>query len=45
MVRRRWKDLVPSAVQTQSPKTKVSRVVEGDGRLDVDGNRQIRHVI
>jgi hypothetical protein len=24
MVRRRWKDLAPSAVQTQEPKTKVS---------------------
>jgi hypothetical protein len=24
MVRRRWKDLAPSAVQTQEPRTKVS---------------------
>jgi hypothetical protein len=24
MVRRRWKDLAPSAVQTQDPKTEVS---------------------
>jgi hypothetical protein len=25
MLRRRWKDLVPPAVQTQEPKTKVSQ--------------------
>jgi hypothetical protein len=28
MVRRRWKDLAPSAVQTQEPKTKVSPQVK-----------------
>jgi hypothetical protein len=28
MVRRRWKDPVPSAVQTQAPKTKVSPLLK-----------------
>jgi hypothetical protein len=33
-------------VQTQAPKTKVSsRAVEGDGWLDVDRRRRVRHVI
>jgi hypothetical protein len=35
MVRRRWKDPAPSAVQTQEPKTKVS-AVEDDSWLDED---------
>jgi hypothetical protein len=44
MVKRHWKEPAPSAVQTQAPNTKVSPV-EGDGWLEVDGGRRVRHVI
>jgi hypothetical protein len=40
MVRRRWKDPAPSAVQTQAPKTKVSPRLKA-----TDRSRRVRHVI
>jgi hypothetical protein len=45
MVRRRWKEPAPSAVQTQVPNTNGVTAVEGDGWLEVDGSRRVRHVI
>jgi hypothetical protein len=45
MMRRRWKDPVSSAVQTQAPKTKVSPRLKAIVGLDVDGSRRVRHVI
>jgi hypothetical protein len=32
-------------VQTQAPNTKGVATVEGDGWLEVDGSRRVRHVI
>jgi hypothetical protein len=44
MVRRRWKDPTPSAVQTQEPKTKVSpRLNATVGLMKID--RRVRHMI
>jgi hypothetical protein len=43
MVRRRWKDPAPSAVQIQAPKMKVSpRLKATDGLM---WSRRVRHVI
>jgi hypothetical protein len=44
MVRRRWKDPAPSAVQTQAPNEGVA-TVEGDSWLEVDRSRRVRHMI
>jgi hypothetical protein len=45
MVRRRWKDPAPSAVQTQAPKNEGVVAVEGDCWLEVDRSRRVRRVI
>jgi hypothetical protein len=37
MVRRRWKDLAPSVVQTQEPKTKVSLRLKARVRHEIFG--------
>jgi hypothetical protein len=42
MVRRRWKDPAPSAVQTQNEGV---AAVEGDNWLEVDRSCRVRHVI